>query len=257
MMFASMVASCVLAWYLSQVWPSEIGARKPWYFPFLLCCPKSDAAGADDDDKDRDAEAPSAIVVEPDHRKGAETVRVHGLRKVFGTHVAVDDLRFDLHASEIFSLLGHNGAGKTTAINVRGRADFPQTGRGDAAAPTWIIRGNESRRRDVDHSWKRVAAPPRPRGGYSVGMSYGDAAAATWKLDRDRRGPQVLTGVLDSDSKEPDGGATIFGHAIKGDLDNARSVTGVCPQHDVLFEKLTTREHLTFFARLKGSAPGG
>ena len=56
-----------------------------------------------------------------------------------------------------------------------------------------------------------------------------------------------------SDSREADGGATIFGHPIKTDLDGARSVIGVCPQHNVLFELLTTREHLTFFARLKGS----
>jgi len=27
---------------------------------------------------------------------------------------------------------------------------------------------------------------------------------------------------------------------------------GVCPQHDVLFEKLTVREHILFFAQLKG-----
>ena len=52
-----------------------------------------------------------------------------------------------------------------------------------------------------------------------------------------------------SDSREADGGAKIFGHPIKTDLDGARSVIGVCPQHNVLFELLTTREHLTFLAR--------
>ena len=46
---------------------------------------------------------------------------------------------------------------------------FRKTGRGDAAAATWIFGGHESRRRrgyDVDIRRTRVAATPRP--GYSV-----------------------------------------------------------------------------------------
>lgn len=32
----------------------------------------------------------------------------------------------------------------------------------------------------------------------------------------------------------------------------ARSHLGLCPQHNVLFNELTVKEHLQFFARLKG-----
>lgn len=32
----------------------------------------------------------------------------------------------------------------------------------------------------------------------------------------------------------------------------ARSHIGLCPQHNVLFDELTVREHLQFFSRLKG-----
>ena len=31
-----------------------------------------------------------------------------------------------------------------------------------------------------------------------------------------------------------------------------RRMTGVCPQHDVLFDQLTPREHLRFFGRIRG-----
>ena len=31
-----------------------------------------------------------------------------------------------------------------------------------------------------------------------------------------------------------------------------REMTGVCPQHDILFDVLTPTEHLHLFARLKG-----
>jgi len=36
-------------------------------------------------------------------------------------------------------------------------------------------------------------------------------------------------------------------------LQEIRRMTGVCPQHDVLFDQLTPREHLAFFARIRVS----
>lgn len=43
-------------------------------------------------------------------------IEVHGLRKAYGSLVAVDDVSFDVAAGEIFGILGTNGAGKTTAV---------------------------------------------------------------------------------------------------------------------------------------------
>ena len=40
------------------------------------------------------------------------------LTKNFGGFKAVDSLNFSVHKNEVFCLLGHNGAGKTTAINM-------------------------------------------------------------------------------------------------------------------------------------------
>jgi ATP-binding cassette subfamily A (ABC1) protein 3 len=39
------------------------------------------------------------------------------------------------------------------------------------------------------------------------------------------------------------------------DMDAVRQTMGVCPQHDVLFELLTTEEHLNIFYDLKGADP--
>lgn len=36
-------------------------------------------------------------------------------------------------------------------------------------------------------------------------------------------------------------------------LEEIRRMTGVCPQHDVLFDQLTPREHLEFFAKIRAS----
>jgi ABC-2 type transport system ATP-binding protein len=43
---------------------------------------------------------------------------MQGLTKRFGKFLAVDSLNFSVHINEVFCLLGHNGAGKTTAINM-------------------------------------------------------------------------------------------------------------------------------------------
>ncbi len=45
-------------------------------------------------------------------------VRLSGLRKTFGSLVAVDSLSLEIRRGEVFGLLGPNGAGKTTTVNM-------------------------------------------------------------------------------------------------------------------------------------------
>jgi ABC-type multidrug transport system ATPase subunit/phosphodiesterase/alkaline phosphatase D-like protein len=58
----------------------------------------------------------------------------------------------------------------------------------------------------------------------------------------------MLTGLLTPTS----GDAVIFGDSIHSGMEKIRRVMGVCPQHDILWTKLTAREHLEMFAALKG-----
>lgn len=48
------------------------------------------------------------------------------------------------------------------------------------------------------------------------------------------------------------GTAYLNGKDIRTEIDEARNSLGLCPQHNVLFEELTVKEHIIFFARLKG-----
>ncbi|XP_043931302.1 glucosylceramide transporter ABCA12 [Protopterus annectens] len=57
----------------------------------------------------------------------------------------------------------------------------------------------------------------------------------------------MLTGLYGATS----GSIFIYGNDIRTDLDNIRQNMGVCMQYDVLFEYLTTKEHLLLYAQIK------
>ncbi|XP_041099680.1 ATP-binding cassette sub-family A member 2, partial [Polyodon spathula] len=60
----------------------------------------------------------------------------------------------------------------------------------------------------------------------------------------------ILTGLFPPTS----GSATIYGHDIRTEMDKIRKNLGMCPQHNVLFDRLSVEEHLWFYSQLKGMA---
>ena len=58
----------------------------------------------------------------------------------------------------------------------------------------------------------------------------------------------MLSGLTNATS----GDAMILGHSIFGGMNEIRKNMGVCPQHDVLFGRLTVEEHLRLYCNLKG-----
>src|SRR3954463_8621266 len=55
-------------------------------------------------------------------------IELRSLRKVFGSRVAVESLDLVVPRGEIFGLLGHNGAGKSTAIGMMLGQVWPTSG---------------------------------------------------------------------------------------------------------------------------------
>ncbi|XP_061178877.1 phospholipid-transporting ATPase ABCA3-like [Saccostrea echinata] len=58
----------------------------------------------------------------------------------------------------------------------------------------------------------------------------------------------MLTGFIPSTS----GSARVNGYDINDDISSVRGSLGMCPQHNILFDTLTVKEHLEFYHKLKG-----
>jgi ATP-binding cassette subfamily A (ABC1) protein 3 len=165
----------LLTLYLDAVLPSEWGTRSSPCFCCTVCCKKDSAAeGVNNDGRDPNG------VYEDEPRDVTPSVQLRGVRKMFTLPsgekmTAVNDLTFNMYENQVFALLGHNGAGKTTAMN-------------------------------------------------------------------------LMTGMLEMDG----GDCRFHGHSVRHDLNRVRQEIGYCPQHNILWNELTCREHLRFFAKLKG-----
>lgn len=78
----------------------------------------------------------------------------------------------------------------------------------------------------------------------------GRAPCRRWGRDLTCLPRSILTGLFPPTS----GSATIYGHDIRTEMDEIRKNLGMCPQHNVLFDRLTVEEHLWFYSRLKSMA---
>lgn len=65
----------------------------------------------------------------------SDPIRLEKLTKRFGAFTAVDHISFSIRQNEIFTILGHNGAGKTTAI-------YMLTGMHKASSGDAVVYGN-------------------------------------------------------------------------------------------------------------------
>ncbi|XP_060533320.1 cholesterol transporter ABCA5-like [Cylas formicarius] len=73
-------------------------------------------------------------------------------------------------------------------------------------------------------------------------------------LGHNGAGKTTLFNILTGLTAPTAGTAYIFGYDVRdpNDMDQIRRMTGVCPQHDILFDNLSPKEHLEFFATVKG-----
>ncbi|XP_003785023.1 ATP-binding cassette sub-family A member 12 [Otolemur garnettii] len=125
----------LVAWYVRNVFPGTYGMAAPWYFPILPSYWKERFGCAEVKPEKSNglmftnimmqSTNPSASPehmfpsnIEPEPKDLTVGVALHGVTKIYGSKVAVDNLNLNFYEGHITSLLGPNGAGKTTTISM-------------------------------------------------------------------------------------------------------------------------------------------
>ncbi|KAJ3196135.1 ATP-binding cassette sub- A member 1 [Irineochytrium annulatum] len=71
-------------------------------------------------------------------------------------------------------------------------------------------------------------------------------------LGQNGAGKSTTMSILAGLTPATAGDALIYGLSIRNQIGRVRRLLGVCPQHDILFDDLTAREHIELYAGLKG-----
>ncbi|XP_006157523.1 ATP-binding cassette sub-family A member 12 isoform X2 [Tupaia chinensis] len=143
----------LIAWYVRNVFPGTYGMAAPWYFPILPSYWKERFGCAEMKREKSNGlmftnimmqnTNPSASPeymfpsnIEPEPKDLTVGVALHGVTKIYGSKVAVNNLNLNFYEGHITSLLGPNGAGKTTTISML-------TGLFGASAGTIFVYGKD------------------------------------------------------------------------------------------------------------------
>eukprot|EP00871_Galdieria_phlegrea_P000584 jgi/Galph1/1526/GphlegSOOS_G203.1 len=86
--------------------------------------------------------------------------------------------------------------------------------------------------------------------GLSLGIPAGSCVGL---LGRNGAGKTTTVSIMSGLFPPSSGYAYLDGYSVWKDMPVINLLTGVCPQHSILWEDLTVEEHLYFFALLKGS----
>ncbi|CAD8212177.1 unnamed protein product [Paramecium octaurelia] len=118
-----LVVYFILFIYFEQVIPNEYGiAKHPLFFLNFSNQKKTKIQDKSNNVflqlNENDSESSSAMYNEDVKMTSPPSIIIKNLLKKFGDLNAVDNISLHLYESQIFCLLGHNGAGKTTAISL-------------------------------------------------------------------------------------------------------------------------------------------
>ncbi|KAG9340457.1 hypothetical protein JZ751_021570 [Albula glossodonta] len=207
----------LVAWYVEAVFPGEYGVPLPWYF-FLLpsyWCGTPRVALVKEKEEEEDAEkALKGEYIEEEPAGLVSGVKIKHLAKVFKVGNKTREAVRDLTVNMF--------EGQITVL-------LGHNGAGKTTTLSMLTGERERERISHTHT-------------HSVAMMQ----TSLWCCSHTVR--PLSTGLFPPTS----GRAYINGYDISQDMALIRRSLGLCPQHDVLFDNLTVREHLLFYAQLKG-----
>lgn len=159
MLFISSILFILLGFYLDRVLPRTYGERLGCCFCFTRCCKKQQAVSGEDEFSEQEVQRRSTLskkggpgdqVIDPFELKYLEKenyepvppeiarlelenqyLKIQDLTKVYPNGFqAVNGINLKMYNGQIFALLGHNGAGKSTTISMLTGLLSKSTGQG-------------------------------------------------------------------------------------------------------------------------------
>jgi ABC-type multidrug transport system ATPase subunit len=224
-----LIADCfiwsALSWYTNRVIPPEFGQSLPVNFPFtssfwfvhgkgnvVADCDESSLVVGVDD-----PDVPNEPVGEDALRQTAagESIEIRKLRKEFGETLAVDDVTLSIYRGTSF-----------------------------VACLVIVLSLSFSSNANLN-----LLLLPLLCYDPNLNILKGEITAL---LGQNAAGKTTIIGLLTGAYAATGGSATVCGLDLKTQMGDIRRNTGICLQHDCLFPRLTVREHVQFFSRLKG-----
>jgi ATP-binding cassette subfamily A (ABC1) protein 3 len=106
---------CMYMW-VDAIMPNTFGIRES--LCFCLKKKKTQVEWAELGENNPNDELARFVGAGLDGARDQAPIKIRNLTKKFGKFVAVDKLNLEVSSNDVLCLLGHNGAGKTTAINM-------------------------------------------------------------------------------------------------------------------------------------------
>ena len=235
MQFIDFLLYLFLGYYLQNVLPHEFGIKKPWYFLFTsdYWCENKNKKDKYKHDK----------IIENFNINGVEVVQINKNKNIEKENDGKDSQIRKLNSYENDkSSLKHKRDNNKDSKNFESEDLYQdRTKPDDALRIRGIVKVFGDGKKAVNN----------------VNLNfYKDEIFAL--LGHNGAGKTTLISMLTGLYEATEGQAFYDGYDIldSNNMDRFRNVLGICPQHDVLFEDLTIREHLEMFCIFKGFETG-
>jgi ABC-type transport system involved in cytochrome c biogenesis ATPase subunit len=240
-MFFDGIAYALLAWYLEQVMPNEYGSHRPPWFLFTreYWTRTKPERAADDDGFGGGAysELEGGADKDPAHVQAALEAREQEAHRAAGgppSHIEPirsSELRPRVFISHLHKVFHHGNSWYNCIVQCFSKKERER---------------RKHRKGDDDVSSTDVVAVRD----LNLTMYEGQI---TCLLGHNGAGKSTTISMLTGLYKPTRGSAYLHGYSIMHQMSSIRRHLGICPQHNVLIDTLTVKEHLELLAVLKGT----